>query len=812
MSERESFCPYVGLQPYTEEEREYFFGREEDQETIAANLVTAPLTILYGASGVGKTSVLLAGVVPYLRTLPNITVVVFRTWQDRTFLASLKACIADTIAKQTGQPFAGDDAPLDEFLAHVADVSHSTLALIFDQFEEYFLYHPEADLENQFDAEFARAVNRGDIDANFLLAIREDSLALLDRFQRRIPNLYGNYLRLEHLDRPAAIRAIRKPLERYNERRTVPGEQVDIEDGLVTTLIEQVKTEPQSIGELQNEQTQTTAADQIIAPVAIETPLLQMILTYLWDAEMAQPKPTPESTYKLRLSTLQQLGDAKQIVQTYLDDEMNKLSIPEQKIAAHLFRYLVTPSGTKIALPIVDLISLGESPPAAAIQVLKKLEKARVLRPLAPPLNQPDLRRYEIFHDVLARAITKWRTQLVQAQETAAAEEQAAKETRAKEQELARQRELAQSRELAAVQALRASEQTQAAATLRKRALLLTVVSIVAFIAALAAGMFGVRATEEANRAATSEAQAIGNANLASTRAAVARSAATAAAIAHANAESEATRAAIEKATASAAQATTTAIAGEKLTGLENLNPGVIGISGASSQQFGYDMSYDGKYYGAFSWQFLQAMRDSKADRNANGFVSLREAVLATWDALLGMQTPDIVGNKREMDLALFSLQPIPDRASVSEVLLESQPAPEVLHVLLIGVSKFEDSDFEIRGPLNDVRLFEQLLNDQDYVLAKTVQIQVLLDTDATMANIREALTQMASAATPSTTILCYFSGISKVTNIERGGSTVLTRTMAPFDYNTTGGISVLEMGDFLAGSQAQHKVLIIDG
>lgn len=50
-------CPYIGLQAYSEAEREYFFGREQDTETIAANLLTAPLTLLYGASGVGKTSV-----------------------------------------------------------------------------------------------------------------------------------------------------------------------------------------------------------------------------------------------------------------------------------------------------------------------------------------------------------------------------------------------------------------------------------------------------------------------------------------------------------------------------------------------------------------------------------------------------------------------------------------------------------------------------------------------------------------------------------------------------------------------------------
>ena len=62
----QSFCPYVGLQPFTVEDRAYFFGREREQHIISANLFAAPLTVLYGPSAVGKSSVLQAGVIPRL--------------------------------------------------------------------------------------------------------------------------------------------------------------------------------------------------------------------------------------------------------------------------------------------------------------------------------------------------------------------------------------------------------------------------------------------------------------------------------------------------------------------------------------------------------------------------------------------------------------------------------------------------------------------------------------------------------------------------------------------------------------------------
>ena len=82
--------PYKGLLAYTAEDSEFFFGREVERELIAAHLMAARLTVLYGPSGVGKTSILDAGVARDLAELARETVeeedtprralVVFRTW------------------------------------------------------------------------------------------------------------------------------------------------------------------------------------------------------------------------------------------------------------------------------------------------------------------------------------------------------------------------------------------------------------------------------------------------------------------------------------------------------------------------------------------------------------------------------------------------------------------------------------------------------------------------------------------------------------------------------------------------------------
>ena len=48
--------PYVGFQPYDEARAGYLGGRDTDIRAIDANVRVAPLTIVYGPTGVGKTS------------------------------------------------------------------------------------------------------------------------------------------------------------------------------------------------------------------------------------------------------------------------------------------------------------------------------------------------------------------------------------------------------------------------------------------------------------------------------------------------------------------------------------------------------------------------------------------------------------------------------------------------------------------------------------------------------------------------------------------------------------------------------------
>lgn len=395
------FCPYKGLQPYTEGDRAFFFGRERDAQVVISNLYAAPLTVFYGASGVGKSSVLLAGAVPLLKQERNVSIVVFRNWQDPNFLSQLKQCTLEAVSSVAGRQIEADfSLSLDEFLSSLQRTARGLLFFIFDQFEEYFLYNPIAANAESFESEFALAVNRRDVNVNFLVSMREDGLSKLDRFQSRIPTLMSNMLRLEHLDRAGARDAIVGPLEVYNRQLPDGQTQVSIEDPLVKAILNdlrgvKVTSEQTSEGALQDSSPGSSNAE-------IETPLLQMVMTRLWDEERQA------NSNVLRLATFEKLGRAANIARTHLDNMMARLSDSERNDAARVLRYMVTPSRTKIAQEAGALASWAELPEAQVQAILTRLSgpDMRILRTVQAP-GRPD--QHEIFHDVLAGAILDWR-------------------------------------------------------------------------------------------------------------------------------------------------------------------------------------------------------------------------------------------------------------------------------------------------------------------------------------------------------------------------------------------------------------------
>jgi WD40 repeat protein len=375
-------CPYKGLTPFEDSDLDalLFFGRERESEVISANLIASRITILYGPSGVGKSSVLRAGVAHRLRQEREAEVIVFSTWTGNPVSALIEA------AGGTGDSLA-------DALADAADRAGGDLFVILDQFEECFLYHRGG---GRFAVELAKVLRRGGLRVNVLIGMREDSLARLDALKASIPNLLANRLRLERLDRLAGAAAINGPIARYNE--LVPAaERVEVEAQLEQAVLDEVTAGRVDL-RVAGRGVAIGAGDEN----RIEAPYLQLVLARLWDVERERGSRT------LRLATLRELGGAERIVEDHLEHAMAELSPREKGAAAAMYNFLVTPSGTKIAHGVRDLAGYASVDETEAAEVLRRLTAERIVR--ASSENGPSTTRYEIYHDVLADAVLAWRS------------------------------------------------------------------------------------------------------------------------------------------------------------------------------------------------------------------------------------------------------------------------------------------------------------------------------------------------------------------------------------------------------------------
>src|SRR5262249_48263397 len=184
--------PYKGLNAFADTELDALlvFGREREREIVTANLTASRLTVLYGPSGVGKSSLLSAAVARSMRQLPEQPlVVVFSRWSDDP-----AAALAEAVPDAGGSTANG--SALDALDRAQAE---RDVYVILDQAEEYFLYNADDAGPGSF-AELLPALLAGAKRLNVLVSLREDSLAKLDRFTGHISGVFGNTLRLDRLD------------------------------------------------------------------------------------------------------------------------------------------------------------------------------------------------------------------------------------------------------------------------------------------------------------------------------------------------------------------------------------------------------------------------------------------------------------------------------------------------------------------------------------------------------------------------------------------------------------------------------------
>ena len=228
---------YPGPKPYSTEDESLFFGREEEKDNLISLIKTNKVTVLFGRSGFGKSSLIEAGIIPYFKNKYSYKIIEIRF--ENTLDGQRKEKL---LQKQVIDNFKKDEIK-GEYFFHQLELRNEDISLwqvfktlqwelkdkvagilfIMDQFEQVFNF-PETYYKT-FAAELSEIIynrvplkfqnrllerinnqkSRGDREAflknykkeidfikedipiSFLIGIRSDRLYFLDEMGEEIP-------------------------------------------------------------------------------------------------------------------------------------------------------------------------------------------------------------------------------------------------------------------------------------------------------------------------------------------------------------------------------------------------------------------------------------------------------------------------------------------------------------------------------------------------------------------------------------------------------------------------------------------------
>jgi tetratricopeptide (TPR) repeat protein len=207
---------YPGSAPFMDDsyDRLIFFGREDESKLVFHKILAENLLVLFAKSGIGKTSLLNAGVMQPLRKNDFIPFSIRFNDKNLSPIESVYASIENIVKKKKTDYIKGEKTTLWEFFNTAEFWSEDdkllSPVLILDQFEEFFTFHSIKE-RKAFISELAELTKNRLPEVKIVISIREDYLAYLDEMSRYLPDILHNRFRLLPLSREKAKKAIEKP-------------------------------------------------------------------------------------------------------------------------------------------------------------------------------------------------------------------------------------------------------------------------------------------------------------------------------------------------------------------------------------------------------------------------------------------------------------------------------------------------------------------------------------------------------------------------------------------------------------------------
>lgn len=310
--------PYPGLSAFGSRDAEFFFGREEQVDSLWGKLQRNHLLGLIGPSGAGKSSLLKAGLIP---SCPEGWNAVLLKPRGNPF-SSLATALGVELSEQ----------PLEALMRWRGN--HREALLTVDQFEELFtLSEPET--QTRFAALLGAAAEAG---VHVLLSIRDDFL-IRCHDHRELAPVFRDLTPIKALEGAALGKALVEPARACGYRFE--------DEALVAVILAEVTKE---LGAL---------------------PLLAFAASRLWEKRDRERRLLTRQAYV-------SIGGVSGALAQHAEKTLEFIGGECQPIVREIFRNLTTAWGTRVPTGREELLSVFRDR-GRAEEVLAKLVDARLL-------------------------------------------------------------------------------------------------------------------------------------------------------------------------------------------------------------------------------------------------------------------------------------------------------------------------------------------------------------------------------------------------------------------------------------------------
>ncbi len=407
-----SLIPYPGLRPFTSEESDIFFGREDHTKQLLEKLSRHRFISVIGPSGCGKSSLTRAGLIAALDTFSKAgtswRVAKMRPGGEHPLRNLAEALLLNTVLNHEHTESFGEQTQVDpkilpflvsslrrgpmglvEIVREAQLPKLTNVLLLVDQFEEIFRYHQDGgrDETEAFVALLLASAKQKEIPIYVIITMRSDFIGKCAVFHDLPEMLNMNQFLIPHLTRDQQRMAIIGPVGMFGG---------SVEPHLVNHLLNETGTEP----------------DQL--------PLLQHCLMRMWFhakvrmgilEETIKPPLSAVTTsdgVKVTLEDYEAVGGLQDALSKHADEAFESLNEQQQRIAERLFRCLSERSAerrdTRRPMPVNEIATVAavsESEVIAVADQFRHPERCFMTPAADVPLEPETI--LDISHESLIR-------------------------------------------------------------------------------------------------------------------------------------------------------------------------------------------------------------------------------------------------------------------------------------------------------------------------------------------------------------------------------------------------------------------------